>query len=132
MPDIIKQGPLSVQAGAAIYAVGLNGRLRNERGWRKNIIQLLQDEYGDFARLAMLNMFGVQDMWEYAWLVDATDTYLSDKKSKTLWAWFHSKACRDLFGINECLKKLEFSEQEKESLRRAFERMAPIIKRWGE
>lgn len=132
MPDTTKKGPLSAQAAAAIYAIGLNGRLRDKRGWRSGAFQILQDEYDDFARMAVVDMFCIQDMWEYAWLVQATNQYLKDKKSKSFSNWFFDKVRRDLSGINERLKLLDFDEQEKANMAEAFNRMAPLIESWVE
>ncbi len=126
----ITEGPLPVEDAATNYAVGLYNRLRYESGWRKDTFSLLRQEYAHFVRLAIVGDFDVQAMWEYGWLVGATHQYLRHKESKTFSAWFYKKVCADLAGINAQIKRLEFDETEKDSMRRAFERMAPLIKGW--
>lgn len=122
--------PPSLEAGAREYAIDLYTRLRCEHGWRKDIFMLLRREYARFAHMAIAAEFDVLAMWEYAWLVDATHQYLCTKRSVPFSQHFYRKVCTELEAINARIKHLEFDEQEKESMRRAFDRMAQLIKTW--
>lgn len=130
MGQATKRGPLPPEYAAINYATGLYRSLRCERGWRADVFALLRREYEAFNHAAAAGEFGVQSMWEYLHLIEATNEYLAYKGSRTFSAWFYRKAYVDLKNINVRMKEFPFNAHERESMGLAFDRMVPIIKRW--
>lgn len=126
----ITKGPLPPEDAAVNYANGLYGRLRCERGWRADAFLLLRREYAHFMQMAIADEFGVQAMWEYMQLVEATSEYLRHKKSNNFSAWFYIQVCANLKKINALMDRVPFDEWEDESMYRALDRIVPTIKSW--
>lgn len=129
MPQSTK-GPLSPEDASVNYAIGLYGRLRCRHGWRADTSALLRREYAQFMRAAHEREFGVQSMWEYMQLAEATSRYLRDKSSRDFSILFHMLVRANFAGIMAQVRRFPFDGREEDSMRQAFERMRSSVERW--
>lgn len=136
MPQKVKKdGLLSAEEAAEKWSDELYGRLQyeNTNRWRDNIVVLLQEEYSRLRGTTVDGgTMGVPTVWEYYQLVLATNKYLRFTQDTGLASGFFEWVVRDLTYLNRCLSQLPFDPQEKDSMRQAFERMMPVIRKWEE
>lgn len=133
MPQTIKKGPLSAEDAAAIYAAALHNRLRHGRTWRTKIAMLLKEEYVCLAGTAATGgTLGVQTIWEYYWLVHATNQYLRTCPDAALAAWCYERAAHDLAHFNQEIARIRFDDREKHSIGEVIKNMLSLMNRWKE
>ena len=125
-----KKGTRSHEAASNDYVIGLSRRLRCLRGWHKDALALLFQEYDAFERQAAAGDFAVQSMWDYARLAEVSDWYLHDNGSRHLPSLFRMKISQGLMIIDAQRLRFRFDERELESMRMATERLKRAVGWW--